>query len=80
MSNGSEECCALAICCPALSVKQIDILARVMCEDTGLDAAHCRQTADWLLRKYDLAPQGTLQAFKNAISGHAQAHHKRGTP
>lgn len=80
MSNGSEECCALSICCPALSVKQIDVTARVMSEDTGMDLATCRTASNWLHRKYDLAPQGSLQPFKDAIAGHAIAHSKKGKP
>jgi len=74
MSNGSEACCALGICCPPLSAKQIDTLARAMAEDTGMSVEYCQTAADYILHKFDLAPQGSLEQFKHDIATMARKH------
>ena len=75
MSNGSEACCALGICCPPASQDRISALAKIITDDTDLngkltaeDAAAC------VLEHFDLAPQGTLQPLLASVARLARKH------
>jgi hypothetical protein len=74
MSNGSEACCALGICCPAASTPQRQALATMIKDALGLEEDYCEQVAAWMLETFDLAPLGTLQALKDAIATMARRH------
>lgn len=75
MSNGSEACCALGICCPPASAEQTAALAKIITDDTDIngkltaaDAAAC------VLEHFDLAPKGTIQDFVKQIARLARKH------
>lgn len=61
--------CILAVCCPPLSTKQHEALARLLTVEGVADPEHCAKV---VLANFDLAPQGTLQAFKDAIAEEAR--------
>ena len=63
--------CVLAVCCPPLSASQQDALARLLVQD-GLDPTSAAHAAKAILQRFDLAPAGTLQAFKDAIAEEAR--------
>jgi len=67
MANGSEACCAMGICCPALSAKQRLALAKIIEDGAGKEQVSCEEAARVVLEKFDLAPVGSLQAFKDLI-------------
>lgn len=69
--------CVLAVCCPPLSQGQHDALARFLVDD-GLDASYADQCAKIMLKHFDLAPQGSLQAFKDAIAACARGEDYKG--
>lgn len=57
--------CVLAVCCPPLSQGQHDALARFLREH-GVENGD--EVAEVMLKHFDLAPQGTLQPFKDSIA------------
>lgn len=63
--------CILAVCCPPLSQGQQDALAKFLYAE-GVEAAMAEKCAAVLLKHFDLAPQGTLQPFKDAIASLAR--------
>jgi hypothetical protein len=63
--------CILAVCCPPLSEQQVAALARVLTQE-GVSADAAETCAKVILSKFDLAPVGTLQAFKAAIADEAR--------
>lgn len=67
MSNGAV-CCILGVCCPPESPSQRVALAQELEHDTGVPMEYCETVAAQILKDYDLAPKGTLQAFKDAIA------------
>lgn len=76
MSNGHGNC-IFAVCCPPESEEQITALAEEMTK--GLDpdtrVASFENIARWVLATYDLAPKGSLQAFKDSIRDYAREGH-----
>jgi len=73
MSNGSEACCALGICCPPASAERVAALATIITDNangpvTAASAAAC------LLEHFDLAPVGTLQPLIDQIAAMAKKH------
>jgi hypothetical protein len=63
--------CVLAVCCPPLSQNQYEALAKLLVRD-GVDADAAETCAKVMLQHFDLAPQGSLQAFKDAIAALAR--------
>jgi hypothetical protein len=62
MSNGSEACCALGICCPPASAEQTEALATIIDHNNkskGPLTPH--DAALVVLENFDLAPKGLLQ-------------------
>lgn len=55
MSNGSEACCILGICCPPAQAREklITELQRV----SGYDRDGCEKQADFLLERFAFAPK-----------------------
>jgi len=83
MSNGNDEDtranCILEICCAPGSIEQKKALADELLEAGALEleaGALPRERASnlavWILERYDLAPKGSLSAFKKAIARHAR--------
>lgn len=60
--------CILAVCCPAGSEAQRLALTDHVVDGTGLDHDTARRVATWMLDSFDLAPHGSLTAFKGAIA------------
>lgn len=65
-------CCWLGLCCPP--EQQIAALADEIDKGTGLGASVTSESrgwanvvAAWVLDNFDLAPKGSLQAFKDAV-------------
>jgi len=69
MSNGHANC-IFAVCCPPESEGQIQALAEEIASAVKLGggAEHAgKMFAQFVLANYDLAPKGSLQAFKDSI-------------
>lgn len=65
--NGRANC-VLAVCCPPGSARQRAALADEMIAGTGCDKAEAARMAEWVIGTFDLAPAGTLQAFKDSVA------------
>ena len=66
--NG-EVCCILGICCPPGSDAQRAALEKeLLADDVCENAAHARKVATFVLKHFDLAPAGSLKAFKDSIA------------
>lgn len=63
---GGQACCVLEICCGG--EEQIEALAEKIEHETPLNKQHARTLAIWIITNYDLAPPGSLKAFKRAIA------------
>ncbi len=59
--------CLLSICCPPMSQTQHDAMTKFLIAE-GIDANAAESCAKVIYRHFDLAPQGTLQPFKDAIA------------
>lgn len=67
--NDQQQNCVLEICCGGANSKQVHALTEVAEHALSFlshDEAH--DVADWIARNWDLAPKGTLYAFKQAIA------------
>lgn len=71
--NGHANC-ILAVCCPPGSDGQIQALADEMGASGMFQSmpeeqrrVALRSVAAWVLKNYDLAPPGSLQAFKESV-------------
>lgn len=71
MSNGSEACCALGICCPPASVQQRNALAKILTDNAAVPFT-AETAAACLLEHFDLAPTGTLQPLIDAVAAMAR--------
>lgn len=78
MANGQRNC-ILWICCPPGSEQAVEALAKEIREALGWSAdsagdhaGSARSVASWVLENFDLAPKGSLQAFKDAVRDHAR--------
>lgn len=73
MSNG-HACCVLEVCCPPRSERQKKALAAEMMKAFGWDDEMTSYQVDpltlaaWIVNNYDLAPAGSLSAFKGTIA------------
>ena len=80
MANGHGNC-IFAVCCPPGSEGQADALTGEIAaavslgggaEYQGETLAPAYAVARFVLDRYDLAPKGSLQAFKDAIRDYAR--------
>ena len=67
--NEQQQNCVLEICCGGVNSKQVQALTQVV-QHAFPWATHDQagEIADWVCRNWDLAPKGTLYAFKQAIA------------
>jgi hypothetical protein len=72
MSDNGRVCCILCVCCGCGSPEQRAALAGWFEDRAGLDAASAKRAADELIGNFDLAPHGSLKAFKSAIASMAR--------
>lgn len=65
MPNGSANC-LLEVCCdpPAAMAK----LSSLFVKDTGVSKEYADKCAAWVFEHCDLAPRGSLKAFKAEIA------------
>jgi hypothetical protein len=73
MSNGSEECCALGICCPSASAERVTAIAQIL-TDNVTDPLTAQSAAACLVEHFDLAPVGTLVPLLRQIATLAKKH------
>lgn len=59
-------CCILEICCGG--TEQIEALAAKIEAELPANKHLATQFAQWIVMHYDLAPAGTLRAFKKVIA------------
>ena len=69
--NG-EVNCILAVCCPPGSSAQRAALGREIKKAHGCSEEESMKHAGWILANFDLAPHGSLTAFKAAIAALAR--------
>jgi hypothetical protein len=65
--NGRANC-LLGVCCRARSAGQKAALAEQMVEDLGCDPKEAKKYAAWIANTFDLAPSGSLEAFKSEVA------------
>lgn len=67
--NDQQANCVLEVCCGGANSKQVQALTEVAEHALPfLSHAEAGEVADWVARNWDLAPKGTLYAFKQAIA------------
>jgi len=67
--NDTQQNCILEVCCGGANSKQVKALAEVAAHALPfLSPEQAGEVADWIARNWDLAPKGTLYAFKQAIA------------
>lgn len=71
--NG-EICCVLGVCCPPESAGQVRALANEMAKDWEIGPEAAQKYARWVLKHFDLAPAGTLSAFKGQLAEMVRKH------
>lgn len=71
MSNG-EVCCILGLCCPPAAARTA--LVKELVKASGAETAYAEKCADYVLEHFDLAPHGSLQAFKDYAVTHLGKH------
>jgi len=79
--------CLYSICCPPNSEAQIAALAKEIEAGTGLGANVTTETRGWahvvaefIVKNCDLAPKGSLQAFKDAVRDYAREGYVKAKP
>jgi hypothetical protein len=76
MTVNGEANCILAVCCDSESPRRVEMLAAEMVH-YGVDASSAKKCAAYMLKAYDLAPPGSLQAFKDAIRDLAREGYRK---
>ena len=73
--------CILWICCPPYSEESVKALAYEMAEMKleGFTGDY-ENIARWVMKNFDLAPAGSLQAFKDEIARLAREGHVKAEP
>lgn len=67
--SDAQQNCALEICCGGADSKQVKALTDIAHHALPfLSHEEANEVADWIARNWDLAPKGTLYAFKQAIA------------
>lgn len=59
--------CIYEICCPPRSEGAVKALAEEMAGALKAGGESYEDTARWVLDNFDLAPKGSLQAFKDSV-------------
>lgn len=72
MSNGSEACCALGICCPPASQSRREALAKIMIDD-GCEPKAAMIAVDAVLSRFALAPLSFADVIHDLMV-HAKKH------
>jgi hypothetical protein len=69
VSNGSEACCALGICCPPASAAQRAALALIISDNAPKDRRPLTSeaAAAVVLEHFDLAPKGLQAVLVEAV-------------
>lgn len=71
--NDTQQNCILEVCCGGADSKQVEALTEVAKHALPfLAPGQAQQVAEWIARNWDLAPKGTLYAFKQAIATYAK--------
>ncbi len=65
MSNGSEACCILGICCPPAAAREKLIVE--MQTVSGYDRDGCEKIADFLLERFALAPKSFATVVQDIV-------------
>lgn len=65
MSNGSEACCILQICCAPASAREM--LIREMQKVSGYDRDGCEKIADYLTERFAFAPKSFETVVHNIV-------------
>ena len=63
--------CVLEVCC-GKDGKQLQALTQVFQNEVGLKPKEALAAATWVVTTLDLAPKGSLYAFKQAIAKYAK--------
>lgn len=71
MSNGSEACCILGICCPPAAAREQ--LIRELQAVSGYDRKGCESIADFLLDRFAFAPKSFATVIDDIVRIH-KAH------
>lgn len=66
MPKNGQVCCILGVCCRG--AKQEAALAQAMVTEIGCTPEDAAKHARWLMTHFDLAPAGSLEAFKAALA------------
>jgi len=67
--NDQQQNCILEVCCGGPNSKQVKALTDVAEHALPfLSHEQAGEVAEWIARNWDLAPKGTLYAFKQAIA------------
>lgn len=74
MSNGSEACCILSICCPPAAARTK--LVSEMALASGATSDHCEKIADFLLERFAMAPKSFQTVIDDLISLHIAHGHE----
>jgi len=70
-----EYCCILEICCGGQNKRDAKkTLAATLVEDLALSQTDADRVADFVLTNFDLAPNGTLKAYRDAVAKMARAY------
>jgi hypothetical protein len=71
--NDQQQNCILEVCCGGANSKQVHALTEVAAHALPfLSPEQAVEVAEWIARNWDLAPKGTLYAFKQAIAKYAK--------
>lgn len=65
MSNGSEACCILQICCVPAAAREA--LIREMIQVSGYDRDGCEKIADYIGERFALAPKSFETVVHNIV-------------
>ena len=71
--SDTQQNCILEICCGGPNSKQVEALTEVAEHAIhSLTHEQATEVAEWIARNWDLAPKGSLYAFKQAIAKYAK--------
>jgi hypothetical protein len=69
MSNGDQQMnCVLEVCCGPHTQEQYEALEAMIEHDLGKGPHKADVIAEWVLKTFDLAPAGSLSAFKAEVA------------
>lgn len=73
MSNGSEACCALGICCPPASAERKAAVAKILRDNTEAGKFTPETAAECMIEHFALAPK-SFETVIADIVGRAKKH------